>query len=286
MRRREGFILFAALIVVFTVAGASPTVEAQQHQGQVLVKAELLADTTAVQPGVPFRVAVRYSIAPEWHIYWTNPGDGGLPTTVTFDLPEGFEVSGPLYPTPLRFTQPGDIEGFGYENEVLLISTITPPATLESDTVAIKARSVWLVCRDVCLPGQAKMDLTLPVGKALRDHDSAEVFARWTRQLPAPGMQLTLAAQRQGEVIFEVPVPDGASDVFWFPPPFEDVVFTVESMQVEGNRAKVKARWQVLGTRPIPTQPALSVLGYGPSEDRAGVGIPIAFQAGPGGQAE
>jgi thiol:disulfide interchange protein DsbD len=275
--------MFLRLVALICVATLISSAQAQQRQD--LVRAELIADTTAIEPGVPFQVAVRYTIAPEWHIYWTNPGDGGLPTTVSFDLPEGFSASEVRYPTPRRFVQPGDIEGYGYESEVVLFATITPPQTLPDGPIMLRARSVWLVCRDVCLPGKAEVDLTLPVGAASGNHDTAEVFARWTRHLPASGPALTLSAQRQGELSFEVPVPEGASDVFWFPPPFDDVTFTVESVKVEGAKAIVTTRWQVLGTRPLPSKPGLSVVGYGPADDRGGIGVSIEFAALPSGTA-
>ena len=38
-------------------------------QGSDLVQATLLADTTAIQPGHPFKVGVLLKIAPQWHVY-------------------------------------------------------------------------------------------------------------------------------------------------------------------------------------------------------------------------
>src|SRR5947208_2023674 len=35
-----------------------------------LVKTELLSDVSAVQPGTPFSLGVRFKIEPGWHIYW------------------------------------------------------------------------------------------------------------------------------------------------------------------------------------------------------------------------
>ena len=53
------------------------------------VRAELLADVAAVKPGEPFWVGLRQTIRPKWHTYWKNPGDSGLPTEITWKLPEG-----------------------------------------------------------------------------------------------------------------------------------------------------------------------------------------------------
>src|SRR5205823_13799940 len=92
-----------------------------------MVKAQLLADTTAVKPGEPFTVGLLLDIEPDWHVYWTNPGDSGAPTTVTFKLPKGFTVGETEYPVPIKFPQPGDVVGYGYKESVLLTAKVTPP---------------------------------------------------------------------------------------------------------------------------------------------------------------
>ena len=53
------------------------------------VRAELLADASAIKPGEPFWVGLRQTIRPKWHTYWKNPGDSGLPTEITWKLPDG-----------------------------------------------------------------------------------------------------------------------------------------------------------------------------------------------------
>ena len=80
--------------------------------GQCLVVAQnpvtlsLLSDKTAAVPGETFKVAVRANIEPEWHIYWTNPGETGLPTIIKWgDLPDGCTVSEVISPIPKRYTQ-------------------------------------------------------------------------------------------------------------------------------------------------------------------------------------
>ena len=54
------------------------------------VNLKVMVDTTAIAPGQPFTVAFRFDIAEEWHIYWRNSGDSGMPPSVRWQLPEGF----------------------------------------------------------------------------------------------------------------------------------------------------------------------------------------------------
>src|SRR4029077_12077785 len=129
-----------------------------------LVKAGLIADTTAIAAGKPFTVGVRLVMAPDWHTYWKYSGDFGLPTEIDWQLPAGFKAGPIQWPVPERQVTGGDIITFGYEHEVLLMVEITPPADLGNAPVTWKAKPSWLVCKESCVPGEADLQLTLPVG--------------------------------------------------------------------------------------------------------------------------
>ena len=56
-----------------------------------------------IEPG-RFSFAVRFEIAKGYRISWSNPGDVGKSTQVSFQVPEGFSV-GPLqFPAPTPAT--------------------------------------------------------------------------------------------------------------------------------------------------------------------------------------
>ncbi|MBN2430446.1 MAG: hypothetical protein JXQ27_03180 [Acidobacteria bacterium] len=180
--------LMLLLTAIQAMMMAGPAISADDDAAAVT--ATLLADTTAIQAGTTFRLGVLFRMAPEWHIYWLNPGDAGLSTAIEFVLPEGFTAEPLRWPTPIRFVQPGDITGYGYDGEVLLWADITPPPTLPTDqTLPLKAEVSWLSCKDKCVMGQAAPTLALPVGEA-RPSAAAATFTRWMGRLPerlAPG---------------------------------------------------------------------------------------------------
>jgi len=126
------------------------------------VEAELVTEVHAIKAGEPFWAGLRLAMDPDWHTYWMNPGDSGLPTSIDWDLPEGFSAGAIKWPYPQRFEHPPYIS-YGYEDEVLLIAEITPPAGLpDGASLSLSARADWTVCReDLCMPGGA--DLTLDV---------------------------------------------------------------------------------------------------------------------------
>ena len=136
------------------------------------VQPSLVAAESSIQPGHAFTVAVRLDHEPHWHTYWINPGTG-LTTTIAWKLPEGWKAGDILWPAPHALKDhTGAIVGNGYEGETLLLVTLTPPATLAPDTtVKLTADVDWLMCDEVCMPGNASLSLSLPVSSQNPAHD-------------------------------------------------------------------------------------------------------------------
>ncbi len=150
------------------------------------VVARLLADTSAVVPGRPFRVGVLLKIQPGWHVYWKNPGQAGLATEVRLTAPRGFSTGPIEWPTPVRFDQGGQVIGFGYTDAVLLMATVRPPQQLDPGSTATFVADVsWLACLDRCVPGGARLELKLDVNPSASSAN-AELFQSWAGRLPKP----------------------------------------------------------------------------------------------------
>jgi thiol:disulfide interchange protein DsbD len=173
----------AAYLVVLSVVAFASQSPAQVYQGKEVVKAELLADTSTIVPGKPFTVGLLLRMAPGWHTYWAFSGDAGLPTELKWKLPSGWKVGEIQWPIPLKTIDPGDIETYGYENEVLLMQEVTPPQKLDNSTVKLSTEASWLVCEKICIPGSATPQLELPISTTSQPANS-EVFARYRRLLP------------------------------------------------------------------------------------------------------
>ncbi|MEP6809857.1 MAG: protein-disulfide reductase DsbD domain-containing protein, partial [Chthoniobacterales bacterium] len=172
------------LALILLVAWPRPS-GAQVYEGHELVRAELLANTTAVQPGKSFLVGVRLQMVPGWHTYWKFPGDAGIPTEIKWKLPPGWKAGEIQWPIPQKLVEPGDIQIYGYHDEVFLTQEITPPATVTDSAVKLAAEVDWLVCEKICIPGGTSLQLDLPVA-ATGSKSNEEIFDRYQRRLPQP----------------------------------------------------------------------------------------------------
>jgi thiol:disulfide interchange protein/DsbC/DsbD-like thiol-disulfide interchange protein len=223
--------LLAALVVVF--AGLAPAARAQ-------VKAALVAADASVQPGRTFTVAIRLEHEPHWHTYWINPGTG-YPTSIEWQLPEGWTAGDIQWPTPkVVKDRHGTITGNGYEDVVLLPVQITPPANARAgETVTLRASVDWLMCADVCIPGDAKVELSLPVrAEVPAPHpEHGKMVTAAMAALPSPVPALSVQATRAGKVItLRVSGWDAALSQPWFFS--EDALVQYDAPQtVDENRA-------------------------------------------------
>ena len=126
---------------------------------------ELIADVASFRAGEPFTIALRLALDPDWHTYWVNGGDAGLPLNVQWTLPAGFEI-GPLqWPGPKKIALP-PFMSYGYENELIVLAEVTPPTQAPGTAdVRITALADWLVCEEVCLPAMGEATIALTVAE-------------------------------------------------------------------------------------------------------------------------
>jgi thiol:disulfide interchange protein len=177
VRHKVSFVLLALCCLLPRNLGA------QIYEGRELVKPQLLADTTSIVPGKPFTVGLLLHMVPRWHTYWKFSGDAGLPSEMKWHLPGGWKVGEIQWPIPSKMSDPGDIQTYGYENEVLLMQEITPPAAISDASVKLSVDASWLVCEKLCVPGSAALYLDLPIGGQSAPANE-ELFARYRRSLP------------------------------------------------------------------------------------------------------
>ena len=166
------------------------------------VTAELVAQRSATQPGQVVQIGLRLQHIPHWHTYWRNPGDSGLPTTLSWTLPAGSSAGDIAWPAPKRLPI-GPLVNYGYEGELLLPVAYTAPADGQpGSTLNLRAKADWLVCNEVCIPETATLELQLPVVDAQTTPGTsvhAALFARTEAEQPAPWRGGVATVQQVGK---------------------------------------------------------------------------------------
>lgn len=229
------FSRLAAFLPFFCAFAA----QAQFVTEQPHVAPSLVADTTAIVPGKPFRVGLVMKIEKGWHTYWQYPGDAGSPAEIKWQLPPGF-TAGPIqWPAPETIDEPeAQLQSYAYEGEVMLIQTITPPANLAPQAaLSIKADASWLVCAETCIPEKKSLSLDLPVAAVAEPANTTE-FDKWQSRLPRSDVPpVPVTWKREGKnLVAQISPPPGTTAVEFFPLPSpEDVIGHTFSVRTENS---------------------------------------------------
>ncbi len=158
LRSLIALLLSAAALPALAAPGAVVTTDQ--------VRAELMAHAPqGIVAGQTLWLGLAIDHKPHWHTYWKNPGDSGLPTQLQWTLPEGFQAGEIEWPTPKRLPI-GPLMNHGYEGKLLLPVSVTVPAGFSGDTLPVKLRADWLVCKDVCIPESGDFALDIPARSA------------------------------------------------------------------------------------------------------------------------
>lgn len=202
-------LIFRTLICLFLLTGFLSAQYIESEAETEAIQATLVSEDESIQPGHPFWVAIRLNLKDHWHTYWKNPGDAGMPVSIEWSLPPGFEAASIHWPTPKRLEQNGSV-GFGYEEEAVFLAQITPPASLEDAYIDMTANVRWIACSDAfCVPGNADVSLSMPIGAhpPTQNKNWQHLFTKARALLPKKSVE-TFSALRLDDFI-EVAIPKG-----------------------------------------------------------------------------
>ena len=151
------------------------------------IEVELMAETTNIVPGEATWLGLRLEPADLWHTYWKMGGDSGEPTDLSdWTAPEGTLIGDIQWPAPhwLPFYET-DLVNFGYEEEIILPVKITIPEDFEGESAEISTLAFWNVCEQICIPGEQRLSIRLPVGDFSElNANATQLFATARENLP------------------------------------------------------------------------------------------------------
>ncbi len=191
--------LFALLLASL----ATLTAHAQSSVKTPNAEVSLVAQTTRAEPGKTAWIGLRIQHQPHWHTYWRNPGESGMPTSLEWKNLSGVTVGEIEWPAPKRIPT-GGLVNFGYEDDLLLPMQVQILAT-QKTPVVLRAKATWLICKEVCIPEEGELSLTLNVAAGeIAPSAHAALFTNALNAQPQPLGELPLksaAAQRSAKEI-------------------------------------------------------------------------------------
>ena len=194
-----------AFIFVF-VAALAAVIHAQTPASYADVEhlhVQLVLPQSDFYPGASFKAGLYFKLEPGWHLYWSNAGDSGEPPHLKWTLPDGVTATELQFPAPERIPY-GPLMAYGYENEVVFPFSFNVTASARPGPATLEAKAVWLVCREVCIPGKADLGIRVQIapGTPASATTSSADQALWQRgeaslpaQLPSSARVLFQATQ-------------------------------------------------------------------------------------------
>lgn len=108
-----------------------------------------------------------------WITYWREPGDAGIPPTISLAPESGYTLSEVAFPVPKRIDN-GDMRDIGYDKAVTLPLTLSRSAG-SAPADELKASVFIGLCKNICIPFQAEFQLSLELSDAALAEEAALV---------------------------------------------------------------------------------------------------------------
>lgn len=239
------FLQVALTAVVLAVPSSARSQLSLSNQAHLHTKVQLLADVASIRPGGGFTVGVLLRMETGWHTYWKNSGEAGLPTAVTWELPDGLTPGEILWPVPTKHVESGDILTFGYADETMLMIPVTASANVHG-TLTLKATVNWLECERICVPGSSIVKLQLPVAPGIPVRKNEKIFDQYRSRLPGQAFSWKNVALRSwteghSAVVSVSPVPPHSLAVTenaapdFYPEPSDSLVYGRTRIEQRGQ---------------------------------------------------
>jgi DsbC/DsbD-like thiol-disulfide interchange protein len=140
------------------------------------------------------RAGIEIKMQPGWHTYWRYPGDSGVPPRFSFSGSDNLATAKVLFPAPHVFTDEAGTT-IGYKRSVILPLRVVPRQ--KDKPVTLRAKIDYAVCEKLCVPAEAKLELTIsPAGGA---DNSALAAAEARVPKPVSAAEAGLTAKRAND---------------------------------------------------------------------------------------
>ena len=158
------YLFFISALFFFTKSMALETDWSLGIESQVRLISPLTHNDNQSQ----IHIGLEYQLQEGWKTYWQSPGDGGFPQEITWKNSKNLKKLEIKWPTPKEFDILG-IKSIGYTDHVIFPLKLQLQDPTQNTFVVLDIN--YLTCKDICIPGNAHLQLIIPSGQAeLTEH--------------------------------------------------------------------------------------------------------------------
>lgn len=177
--------LMAQLLLLPTAAGAADSVSATAWTSAENSRVRLIGGRIGGSGAAPsLLVGLEMEIADGWKTYWRNPGSSGVPPRIDWSKSVNLASARLLFPAPTRFVD-RDGDTIGYKGSVVFpIELVVKDA---AKPVELLLSAEYGICKDICIPVELNLALSIPPNAATVPGDSrlARALERVPRAAPS-----------------------------------------------------------------------------------------------------
>ncbi len=124
-------------------------------------KVRLISSKSSVDNVEEIVLGLEYKLEPGWKTYWKSPGGGGFPQKIIWNNSKNIKDIIINWPNPKAFEILG-LTSLGYEERVIFPLTVKLQNANKLTRVNLNIN--YLVCKDICIPGNANLFLEIESG--------------------------------------------------------------------------------------------------------------------------
>lgn len=171
-------------------------------QQKPLAEARLVVDSFSSEKDSIISLGVLINLQDDWHIYWRNPGDSGLPTDIELSLPNGITASEINFPIPKIFAS-DEIVNYGYGHQVLFLFDVKVPENYSTEELNISAKITSLICKEMCKAFDTTVTISLDMSKDSTAEESiSRLFEATRKMIPGQNKRLNIIAESKSDYVY------------------------------------------------------------------------------------
>ena len=204
-----------------------------QARAQLLTGVDTIGDQTQIEAALVFELAT------DWHTYWKQAGDTGLPPRFNWEGSTNVENVKISWPVPERKNEQQLFTVFSYADKQTfpLLVTLKQPNT----KTVLDLKMDFMVCKDICIPDQMTLNVALDAGEGETSTEAKLIdFAK--RKTPndgdLPGLKIDSVVASEDALVFVVESKNGFEELDIFPHVPEFAFTSAPMIEVDAANAQ------------------------------------------------